>query len=275
MSKQIDFKKKDNKNINIKKGFSSVLLLDIPLKDFSLNEINNNILNNNMKKINSCNNLLPKDLIKQINSISPNLSQENLNSEELSKLSNLDFESDCSQDSFSSYNREKEEFQLNDNLSYQNINEIPNENKENFIYQFSENSYNSTAYSSYKIHFNEKENIFFNHHLSINPLYNNYSITQNLQNSFNFFSLNNINENTILRKNSFPQNFNFFLNEKNKKMKKKSKKKLKDEFTIEMFGRRGWICEECDNFNYESRNKCNRCKLIKKPKKISKKKIPK
>lgn len=100
MSKQIDFKKQENKNINIKKGFSSVLLLDIPLKDFSLNEANNNILNNSMEKINSCNNLLPNDLIKQINSISPNLSQENLNSEELIKLSNLDFESDCSQDSF-------------------------------------------------------------------------------------------------------------------------------------------------------------------------------
>ena len=273
MSKQIDFKKQENKNINIKKGFSSVLLLDIPLKDFSLNEANNNILNNSMEKINSCNNLLPNDLIKQINSISPNLSQENLNSEELIKLSNLDFESDCSQDSFSSYNREKEEFQLNDNLSYQNINEIPNENKENFIYQFSENSYNSTTYSSYKINLNEKENIIFNHHLSINPLYNNYSITQNLQNSFNFFSFNNINKNNILRKNSFPQNFNFFLNEKNKKKKKKSKKKLKDEFTIEMFGRRGWVCEKCDNFNYECRNKCNRCKLVKKPKKISKKKF--
>jgi hypothetical protein len=38
MSKQIDFKKQENKNINIKKCFSSVLLLDIPLKDFSLTE---------------------------------------------------------------------------------------------------------------------------------------------------------------------------------------------------------------------------------------------
>jgi hypothetical protein len=61
-----------------------------------------------MEKINSYHNLLPNDLIQQINSISPNLSQENLNSEELSKISNLDFESDFSQDSFSSYNREKE-----------------------------------------------------------------------------------------------------------------------------------------------------------------------
>ena len=32
-----------------------------------------------------------------------------------------------------------------------------------------------------------------------------------------------------------------------------------------MFGRRGWICEECNNFNYDSRKKCNRCKIPKKP----------
>ena len=36
-----------------------------------------------------------------------------------------------------------------------------------------------------------------------------------------------------------------------------------------MFGRRGWICLDCNNFNYESRNKCNRCGTIKNPKKIN------
>ena len=36
-----------------------------------------------------------------------------------------------------------------------------------------------------------------------------------------------------------------------------------------MFGRRGWICELCNNFNYESRKKCNRCHITKKPKKIN------
>lgn len=27
----------------------------------------------------------------------------------------------------------------------------------------------------------------------------------------------------------------------------------------EMYGRKGWVCNKCNNFNYESRNKCNRC----------------
>ena len=33
-----------------------------------------------------------------------------------------------------------------------------------------------------------------------------------------------------------------------------------------MFGKLGWICRLCDNFNFESRNVCNRCKAIKTPK---------
>ena len=35
-----------------------------------------------------------------------------------------------------------------------------------------------------------------------------------------------------------------------------------------MFGRHGWICKLCNNFNYDTRKKCNRCHVVKKPKKI-------
>ena len=35
-----------------------------------------------------------------------------------------------------------------------------------------------------------------------------------------------------------------------------------------MFGRTGWICNKCNNFNFESRNKCNRCYCNKDPKTI-------
>ena len=74
-----------------------------------------------------------------------------------------------------------------------------------------------------------------------------------IDNNFMHNSLNNnLNQNQI----------------KNKKSKKKRKHKDEDEYIIEMFGRRGWICEECNNFNYESRNKCNRCKIPKKAIKI-------
>ena len=49
------------------------------------------------------------------------------------------------------------------------------------------------------------------------------------------------------------------------------KKDIKDDdYVIEMFGRVGWICDQCNNFNYDTRNKCNRCGIPKSPKKISK-----
>ena len=83
-------------------------------------------------------------------------------------------------------------------------------------------------------------NIFFNNEIDriLNAIENN----------------NNINENNINSKEMLI-----------KKTKKKKKKKVADEYTFEMFGRRGWICEDCNNFNYESRKFCNRCKIPKKP----------
>ena len=55
---------------------------------------------------------------------------------------------------------------------------------------------------------------------------------------------------------------------------KKNEKKMNDEklepgdYMVQMFGRRGWICQLCNNFNYETRVKCNRCGVPKKPKRI-------
>ena len=45
-----------------------------------------------------------------------------------------------------------------------------------------------------------------------------------------------------------------------------------DEYSIIMFGKKGWVCSLCNNFNYEARIKCNRCKSLKNPKKIVNKK---
>lgn len=56
--------------------------------------------------------------------------------------------------------------------------------------------------------------------------------------------------------------------EKQEKGRNKEKFFKKDEYLVEMFGRRGWICISCNNFNYETRYKCNRCGILKNPKKI-------
>jgi len=47
-------------------------------------------------------------------------------------------------------------------------------------------------------------------------------------------------------------------------MKIKKNKKIIDDYTLEMFGRKGWICQNCNNFNYETRKKCNKCHINKK-----------
>ena len=69
------------------------------------------------------------------------------------------------------------------------------------------------------------------------------------------------NNNNIIIKNHKPENQN--KTKKVKKSKKNKKKKLNDDYTIEIFGRRGWVCQNCNNFNYESRKTCNRCKIVK------------
>ena len=84
-------------------------------------------------------------------------------------------------------------------------------------------------------------------------------------NLINNISSSNINKNLNNANSNLDMNTNNKMAPKVKKNKKKKKKKIDDEYTVEMFGRRGWICEGCNNFNYESRKKCNRCKIPKKP----------
>ena len=306
----------ESPNMN-KKGFSSVLLLDIHLKDSENQSINN--LNHSFEKI-SGNNLLPNDLIKQIDYISPNISPT---FDELSQLSDLDFETNSNENSLISIDKDDEEFEIyqyND-LSYKTFDNNKSQNKEKkFNHKFSENSYASikTRNSSYNINPNDdnennkneriNENTFHNH-IYNHHIYNNYAINYNIfplnideklrKYSFtNFVPLinekqiiqNNINPLTQNKKdnnnnnnnsnsnsycycnnnnyNNINNNNNINLKNKTKKLKKKQKYKLSDEYLIQMFGKKGWICEECNNFNYENRSKCNRCGIIKKAKKI-------
>ena len=79
--------------------------------------------------------------------------------------------------------------------------------------------------------------------------------------------INNINPIFIPQKNKGDSGTHLpYPNERN--IQKKEIKE--DDYVIEMFGRVGWICDQCNNFNYDTRNKCNRCGIPKSPKKISK-----
>ena len=68
---------------------------------------------------------------------------------------------------------------------------------------------------------------------------------------------------SLSKKEENNSNSNYPKNGENLQQKTKE-----DEYLTEMFGKKGWICILCNNFNYQTRNKCNRCGAMKKPKKI-------
>ena len=180
-------------------------------------------------------------------------------------------------------------------INYKNIFYPPLSSSSSSLIQNNKEMLNENYYIS-----NEKDNLVGKlpskiYYDNSNPIKNNMKIfvnnsninTENLGDNFptNFSQINirnnilfNQNNNLInnisnsnVCKNLNNSNLNLDMNTNNKmapkvkKNKKKKKKKIDDEYTVEMFGRRGWICEGCNNFNYESRKKCNRCKIPKKP----------
>ena len=117
------------------------------------------------------------------------------------------------------------------------------------------------------------------------PFFNNNLFAQNDSDFINYPQISNnhqayniqngiINQNlinnSILNNNEISNIYsqNQFQNKNIQTIYKQRKKKIIDEYTIEMFGRIGWICELCNNFNYDTRKKCNRCHKLKKPKRI-------
>ena len=126
--------------------------------------------------------------------------------------------------------------------------------------------------------------LFNNNHFNNNIVYssNNSNIIDLISNNQPFYNKNNvinqnINNNYIFNNNIYSdfshqnqfQNKNpplFQINDIGNNIQKR--KKYNNDYIIEMFGRRGWICELCNNFNYEERKKCNRCYMLKKPRKI-------
>jgi len=129
--------------------------------------------------------------------------------------------------------------------------------------------------------FGNKDNPFFNDHYNMNGNFNcEDSNLMNNSNKLNNMKINNMNfefnENNDQFKNQFWQK-NFGKNKAvniekmngipnlNKPIKKVnnnivnpnnnySSKFDPEEYIVEMFGKRGWICQACNNFNYESNN---------------------
>jgi hypothetical protein len=191
-------------------------------------------------------------------------------------------------------------FQISGNECFNNVND--NKNQENINYGINLNSFDS-FYKNINLNQNISSKNFSNNNMNdffvkqeneqkINMPYNinigNSGIPKTNQNVIwgnkfpnNQFLLNNnssylspvnqMNFNPQLNDFSYfeiQNKFNSTIDQTQNEYKKR-KKKIIDDYTIEMFGRRGWICELCNNFNYETRKKCNRCHINKKPKKIN------
>ena len=235
----------DNKNNNF---FDSTEQIN---NDFNLNndfEFSNNNNNNKYLEFNKNNNNLNKQSNKEafINNNNENILEFNNNNND--ELNNI-------------WKRE----------NYGNNYFSTNTNINNFFIQNNNNNTN-------------QNNIQFNN----NPIFNNMINPQNNQNLINNFpkmsnnyplnvnvnSVNKQNNNYLMNNNEYSNYFsqNPFqhknIQETQNNSNKQRKKKVIDEYTIEMFGRRGWICDLCNNFNYDTRKKCNRCHILKKPKKI-------
>ena len=90
---------------------------------------------------------------------------------------------------------------------------------------------------------------------NINILYNNFN---NYPSNINKLEMNKGELNNM-------NNMNNINNINNINMQKNQIKLDPSEYIFEKYGKRGWLCECCNNFNFASRMKCNKCGVKIKP----------
>ena len=282
----------DNYYINF---LDNDLINDFPkLLDKNENSCGNNLykkdkIQNSLKKMSSLNNILFKDEEEQKEdkiSINPYLINYNMNSLNddsiFTKIQNcniniykpcINFVNICYPGSSflnSSYmsksdNNNIKTIKKNNSLEKDEKNKIEIQSGNHFRNkQLEKNEINSYV-NKFALKNNNKVNLYkdnLNKSENNSPLnYSEIDFKNNINYNYNNLGNQIINKNTNIEK----ENNNKTKAAPKKKNKKKKKKKVNDEYTFEMFGRRGWICQGCNNFNYESRKQCNRCKIPKKP----------
>ena len=166
-----------------------------------------------------------------------------------------------------SFNSLKSPCSYNINISKPNINFVNMYYSPSYNYSINDNFVSRFNFDSY---LNSNSILNFNY-INCNLVNSSVSSNIGIENISNCININITNEEKEKNKslNNYINNNNPTKenNKKSKKPKKKknNKKKLEDKYTIEISGRIGWICENCHNFNYESRKTCNRCKTKKLP----------
>ena len=220
------------------------------IKNEIFNEINISYNNKNKELINLDNDIInnsipyyPKNKLKN-NENNPNYNESPINNYSFIKSFNIE---DNSKD-----NRMLQHNPINNN--YLNLNAV-----------------NTKLYNNPKI---DQINTLYN---NMNNCINLIKLIKNKNEQFGGVTQKNIQNNNS--NNLYNINKNYYYNNSfinivnNNKISEKiennnliDRKLESEDYLIEMFGRAGWICKACNNFNFETRNKCNRCHVIKMPK---------
>jgi len=109
----------------------------------------------------------------------------------------------------------------------------------------------------------EQTNNLFNHQKNQDQFYFNPSQNDENLNNYYYLNENNVNQSNQLYNLNTPH-----LKILKNYLSKYHAKKIGN-FTIKMFGKLGWICQICNNFNYQGRKICNRCHNKKQAKDIN------
>ena len=243
----------NNNNLNeisndLKKNpfFKEGLFIEIPEDDSSINNegcfSKKGSYLENISINTPCDRFLSKSLIKKIEEGTP---VENIKID-LEKLkisdefvTNIEEESDENKTSPSIQN-------INSNQN--NINDENIGNEYDYGKNINNNFNNNNSYNNNNINNNNNNNV--------NNVNNNNNNVNNVNNNKNNNNNNNKNKNDNNDNNNNLQEKNVILKE--------------EDYIFEKFGKSGWECNNCNNFNFKSRTKCNRCGIEKFPKLLSK-----
>ena len=240
---------------------------------------NNQMINN--KVINNINEYFPKNEIFKLN-------QENAKINNKGFLENRNFfdrdmieqklNSFYNQNSYTNFNNNNN--QLNQNIENIFINNN-NKNMDKFFTQkdLNTNNFNQTIINESKEDINEnKLNINrLNLNEDLNKINQEYPKNSNGNDNFNLYQNNKfIYYNSYINLiNPIHQNKNINCDSHDStnnintiSLGKDTDNLNQDNYLTIMFGKLGWICRLCNNFNFKTRNICNRCKALKTPKTI-------
>ena len=152
---------------------------------------------------------------------------------------------------------------INNNIQFNTIN-LPNipSMTHNFSNQIPQSNQENPNFPSSMNHNTILENYFY--HLRQLQGFQQIYLNQYCSSSTQIPGNNSLFNNTTTKKQSFNHSTQQNQTLKSSNEKKNSDSTEEDSLKTEstktfMYGKNGWICHSCNNFNYESRSKCNRC----------------